>query len=119
MNINNRKVTFVESIKLFFVNYADFKGRSSRSAYWWPWLASILFSTLLEFFSYEFGILWSLVILIPSLSLACRRLHDIGRSGWWQLIAFTIIGIIPLIYWYAKKGTEGENRFGLDVEAGK
>jgi uncharacterized membrane protein YhaH (DUF805 family) len=49
--------------------------------------------------------------------VAARRLHDGNRSGWWQLIAFTVIGLIPLIYWLIKKGTEGPNRFGEDPVA--
>ena len=115
----NRKVTFLESIKLFFTNYVDFKGRSSRSAYWWWVLWCFVLTTLVEFISYEAGVIWSLATLIPSISLGCRRLHDIGKSGWWQLIAFTIIGIIPLLWWSIVKGTEGENKYGPDVEAGK
>ena len=119
MDKNNRKVTFLESIKLFFVNYVDFKGRSSRSAYWWWCLAYAILTVSIEYISYEVGVLWSLAIFIPSFSLGCRRLHDIGKSGWWQLIAFTVIGLIPLLWWSIKKGTEGENKYGLDIEAGK
>ena len=43
-----------------------------------------------------------------------RRLHDIDRSGWWFLIAFTIIGLFVLFYWACKRGTPGPNRFGPD-----
>ena len=119
MSENNRKVMFIESIKLFFTNYVDFKGRSSRSAYWWWVVWCIILTLLIEYVSYEAGVLWSLATTIPSFSLGCRRLHDIGKSGWWQLIAFTVIGLIPLLWWSIKKGTEGENKYGADVEAGK
>ena len=52
--------------------------------------------------------------MIASLALSVRRLHDIDRSGWWVMIPLTIIGIFVLIYWFCKRGDEGENRFGAD-----
>jgi uncharacterized membrane protein YhaH (DUF805 family) len=57
---------------------------------------------------------FDLITFLPSLALAVRRLHDIDRSGWWVLIAFTVIGIFVLIYWACRKGTPGPNRFGPD-----
>ncbi|MEM6851324.1 MAG: DUF805 domain-containing protein, partial [Pseudomonadota bacterium] len=65
------------------------------------------------------GTLFSLATLIPGIGLGVRRLHDIGRSGWWTLIAFTVIGLIPLIYWACQPGERSENRFGPDVEQGR
>lgn len=62
--------------------------------------------------------IWSFVTLIPGIALGARRLHDINKSGWWQLIAFTIIGIIPLIIWWVRPGDPHENDYGDDVEAG-
>ena len=55
-----------------------------------------------------------LFIIIASTCLVIRRLHDVDRSGWWYLIVFTIVGMIPLLIWYCTKGTEGDNRFGVD-----
>jgi uncharacterized membrane protein YhaH (DUF805 family) len=57
-------------------------------------------------------VIFSLFLTIASLALVVRRLHDTNKSGWWYLIIFTIIGVLPLLYWYCKKGDEGENRFG-------
>lgn len=58
---------------------------------------------------------WSLVTVLPSLAVSSRRLHDTGRSGWWQLlILLPVIGWIALIVFYAQKGTDGPNRFGPD-----
>jgi uncharacterized membrane protein YhaH (DUF805 family) len=107
----------------------NFSGRSSRSAFWWWVLASILLSILATVVdTLFFGIVfedtgpvysaWSLVTLIPGIALGARRLHDVDKSGWWQLIAFTIIGLIPLIIWLASPTQEGPNRFGEDLEAG-
>jgi uncharacterized membrane protein YhaH (DUF805 family) len=50
----------------------------------------------------------NLVLLLPVLSVGSRRLHDIGRSGWWQLIMLTVIGIILLIIWWATNTKQEE-----------
>lgn len=58
----------------------------------------------------------SLAFALPSLACSARRLHDIGRSGWWILLALTIIGIFLLIFWWAKEGDNNENSYGsLDI----
>lgn len=54
----------------------------------------------------------ALGLLIPSIAVSARRLHDVNKSGWWMLIALTIVGLIPLLIWYVKKSDEGSNRFG-------
>ena len=56
----------------------------------------------------------ALVLFIPGIAVAVRRLHDIDRSGWWFLLAFTVIGILLLLYWYIQPGTQGMNRYGHD-----
>ena len=58
------------------------------------------------------ALIFQVGIIIPSFAIVARRLHDINKSGWWYLIAFTIIGIIPLIYWLCKAGDDGENKYG-------
>jgi uncharacterized membrane protein YhaH (DUF805 family) len=114
-------MTFTEAIQAVFKKYAVFSGRSRRSEYWYWTLftliasiaASIIDTTAFGSNSYgPLGIILSLATLIPSLAVGIRRLHDVDRSGWWILIDFTIIGIIPLIYWYCQPGTNGDNRFG-------
>jgi uncharacterized membrane protein YhaH (DUF805 family) len=117
-------MTFVEAIKIAFSNYANFKGRATRSEYWWFYLFTFILNTVLEVATdvmddpSPFGILIaaaiSIALVVPSIALAVRRMHDVDRSGWWLLIAFTIIGIIPVLYWLIKKGTDGPNRFGED-----
>ncbi len=52
--------------------------------------------------------------LLPAICATVRRLHDVNKSGWWILIIFTCIGIIPLIIWEATKGTSGSNEYGDD-----
>ena len=128
-----RSVEFVESLSLFFKNYTNFEGRSSRSAYWWYilWSFIIGFVTVMldaAFFGYNVedpsdialtNTLASLVMLIPGFAVTIRRLHDVNKSGWWILIGFTVIGVIPLIIWLCRSGDNQANRFGPDIEAGR
>ena len=55
--------------------------------------------------------LYLMITLLPSITAECRRLHDINKSGWWQLISITIIGIIPLIIWVATKSVKEKNKY--------
>ncbi len=124
----NRIVSFKDSISLGFNNYFQFEGRSSRGAYWFFSLFLLIVSIITAIFDVLFfpgneltplSSIFSLATLVPSVSISVRRLHDIGRSGWWNLLAFTIIGIIPLIYWVLQPGNRAENGFGPDQEAGR
>jgi uncharacterized membrane protein YhaH (DUF805 family) len=66
---------------------------------------------LLGHFSIVGGII-ALALILPSLAVGVRRLHDIDRTGWWILIGATVIGTLVLIYWACLPGTPGDNRFG-------
>jgi uncharacterized membrane protein YhaH (DUF805 family) len=102
-------MTFQESIKVCFNKYVDFSGRASRSEYWWFALFILLGSCVLSIFSHWLNLLFVLGTLLPSLAAASRRLHDTGRSGWWQLIGLIpLIGIIVLIVFLAQEGSDGE-----------
>lgn len=57
----------------------------------------------------------SIALILPTIAAAARRLHDTGRSGWWQLLIITIIGIIPLIIWMASRGSQEENEYGAAI----
>jgi uncharacterized membrane protein YhaH (DUF805 family) len=59
------------------------------------------------------------LLVMPFLGLSVRRLHDIGKSGWWYLISFTIVGMIPLIYWSAKRSSNEANIYGPAPEDGE
>jgi len=53
------------------------------------------------------------ILILPNVSLVIRRLHDINKSGWWMLLFFTIVGLIPMFYWmYFKEGDQSENNYG-------
>ncbi len=60
-----------------------------------------------------------IIILLPSLAVGARRLHDTGRSGWWQLLYLTIIGIIILIVWWVADGDKKNNKFGQPIKIKK
>jgi uncharacterized membrane protein YhaH (DUF805 family) len=124
----HRKVSFTQSWVLFFRNYAKFSGRSSRSAYWFWILWSLIITIVIEVLRASIGgevspvdiidLVWSLAILVPSIALGARRLHDVGKSGWWQLIPLTIIGIIPFLIWVLRAGDSETNKYGDNVEQG-
>ena len=65
------------------------------------------------------NLIFNILILLPSLAVGSRRLHDIGRSGWWQLIYITIIGIILLIVWFATIGSSKKNEYGAPIKLKK
>lgn len=131
---------FFQAVASCFKNYATFSGRACRSEYWFftlfqfivNFIAGIIDKTVLQDYSYTYYIghhaqqagllsviLW-VVFLLPGLAVYFRRLHDVNKSAWWWLIAFTIIGLIfPLFYWTCTKGTTGDNRFGPDPLAAK
>lgn len=116
-NPTSEQMTFGKSISTCMGKYVDFNGRAARPEYWW----FFLFALLLPWFadiadpSKVGSIIVNLALLLPSISAATRRLHDTGRSGWWQLIALTIIGLIPLFIWLASKGNDQSNEYGSPV----
>ena len=103
-------MTLIESVKTCFSKYADFSGEASRSEYWWfqlfGWLA-LLGAALI---SQKLGLVVIFGLFLPKLSVTTRRLHDLGRSGWWQLIYFLPgIGWILLDLYLVLKGeSDGE-----------
>jgi uncharacterized membrane protein YhaH (DUF805 family) len=121
------KMQFLDAISSGFRNYVTFSGRASRSEYWY-WvlfallvaLASAILDSAMfpESLSQPIESLTGLILFLPGLAVSIRRLHDIDRSGWWFLIAFTVVGIIVLWIWACTRGTAGLNRFGPDPLAG-
>jgi len=132
LQINHRvNMGFFNSVKICFVKYLNFSDRASRPEYWFFVLFCFLASFIIGFSETSIQVymgvpfydvsrtvhtLCGLAIIIPSISVGVRRLHDTNKSGWWILLSLTIIGVIPLIYWYCKKGDEGKNRFGPNID---
>ncbi|WP_323012204.1 DUF805 domain-containing protein [Castellaniella sp.] len=114
---------------LAFKNYANFKGRAERQEYWFYILfyfigilgLSVIDEILFGVPYSDFGLLSSvfmLASLMPTVALSARRLHDLGKSGWWQLLSIIpVIGTIILIIWFATKGQDVENAYGVPVSA--
>lgn len=112
-------MNFMQALESFFAKFTTFSGRASRSEFWWNYLFWIIVSWITSFIdgmvNFRFPMISAalgVMVILPWYALAVRRLHDVDRSGWWWLIAFTLVGIPVLLYWSAKKGSAGENRFG-------
>lgn len=98
----------IEAYEKFLQNYANFKGCSSRSDYWWVVLVNIIIGAVIGFISGTTGVeeiqyisyIYSLAVLIPGIALVVRRLHDINKSGWYYFIILIPIAgpIIFLVY---------------------
>ena len=116
-------MNFGQAIATCMGKYATFSGRARRSEFWWFYLFTILMSWGASIaghflFPYEpgmdgiFVVLVDLVFLLPILAAGSRRLHDTGRSGWWQLLILTIVGIILLIIWWAQDTRREAQKYG-------
>ena len=95
-------MNFGQAISTCFAKYATFSGRASRPEFWWFFLFQILVSIVASMLGDVVAGLVSLALLLPALAVGARRLHDIGKSGWWQLIMLTVIGLLLLIYWWVQ-----------------
>ena len=114
--ITNIFEDLTNSVISCFNKYFDFENRSSRKEFWYWQLFRILMFlsiTYLESLGLS-GLLFisNFIFLIPEIAVSIRRLHDINKSGWWILLPITIIGIIPLTYFYCIKGDDGVNDYG-------
>ena len=106
-------MTFGESISTCLKKYAAFDGRASRSELWWFFLFSLLAQAAGSVIGQIVAGLVALVLLLPGLAVSVRRLHDIGKSGWFVLIGLIpLIGVVILIYFYVQPGAAGANEYG-------
>lgn len=117
-------MALIESWKLVVLQrYAKFDGRAGRAEFWWFVLANFLAYLaiiILVQISSIFLLLWfvyGIGVIIPSIAVAIRRLHDTDKSGWFLLIGLIpFVGWIILIVFYAMEGTSGPNNFGAAAE---
>lgn len=104
-------MTFGQSLSTCFSKYAAFNGRASRSEYWWWVLFTFLASAASGIVSETLSALFSVAVLLPSLAVGARRLHDTDRSAWFLLLLLIpLVGWIILIVWAIQEGKE-PNRF--------
>ena len=120
-------MNFQTSIKTCFSKFAVFSGRASRSEFWFfvlfgflGGIITVIIDVMILGYPYEengpINLIFSVALTIPSIAVAARRLHDINKSGWWQLLWITIIGGILLIIWHATEGENKKNRFGPPIK---
>ncbi len=131
-------MNFVTAVKTCLSNYATFHGRAPRSEFWWFYLFIVLVDVVLSFFigSETFvairdggfdaisvavasnravmvqGIV-HLALFLPMLAVSVRRLHDVGRSGWWLLVAIIPLGIFVVLYWWLRPTEPRPNAYGM------
>ena len=120
-------MNFGQAISTCMRNYANFTGRACRSEYWWFYLFTILISVASsvigeaifydnEIRSTSLHTIVSLAFFLPSLAVGCRRLHDIGKSGWFQLLyIIPIIGWIVLIIWFATDTKSEGDKYNVET----
>ncbi|MCC5921206.1 MAG: DUF805 domain-containing protein [Cyclobacteriaceae bacterium] len=114
--------------KLALTRYSDFNGRSRRKEYWIFVLFNLLFASIAAFIDNAAGLtylpsaglgpietVYVIIMFVPSVAVAVRRLHDTGKTGWLLFLAIIpIIGTIILIVFFVQKGDEGSNQYGVD-----
>jgi uncharacterized membrane protein YhaH (DUF805 family) len=112
-------MTMSQAIVSAFARCSTFSGRAGGSEYWWFVLfGTIVFglASLVDHAAFgRHAIFWAtctLVLLLPYVAVAVRRLHDTDRSGWWLLLVFVPLGNIVLLIWFCAPSTPGPNRFG-------
>jgi len=124
-------MNFNQSVTTCLGKYATFSGRASRSEFWWFQLFFLMtyypFGTFIDFLlgtSEESIFSWILYLglFLPSCAVCVRRLHDIGKSGWWNWICLTVIGYFLLIYWWVQPsledGKEGHAPLSAETQQG-
>lgn len=77
-----------------------------RSEFWWFFLFQIIVMVIASFLGDVISGIVSIALLLPALAVGARRLHDVGRSGWWQLLTLTGIGVLVLIFWWVQPSGE-------------
>ena len=118
---------FQTSIKTCFNKYADFSGRALRSEFWWfvvfsllGGIVTVIIDVMILGYSVEsygpINLIFTVALILPGIAVTTRRLHDINKSGWWQLIELTIIGILLIIIWNATEGEKKKNKYGPPIK---
>lgn len=119
-----------EAVRSGFDHFSNWKGRASRSAYWYLFLAYVIAYAVPFIIGSLIGgaigtlfmiiaVIAALAFLVPLISVAVRRLHDTGRSGWWWFISFIpLIGSIWLLVLMVLESEPGENQYGPNPAGG-
>lgn len=117
-NMPQQAIGPLEACKLFFARFTDFSGRSRRSEYWWAYLfISTILGGIVTAILGELAWIWTLIILVPGFAISVRRLHDVGKSGWfllWNLLP--LIGQIIVLIQFLKDSAP-DNQWGPNPKA--
>ncbi len=111
-------MNFSQAVSNCFSNYATFSGRARRSELWYFILFLILLQIVAAVIDYAIGIkvfeyAVSLATFLPAIAVEVRRLHDIGRSGWWLFLSLIpLVGAIILLVWLCRRGDAATNPYG-------
>ncbi|CAG9611965.1 Inner membrane protein YhaI [Bacillus rhizoplanae] len=107
-----------------FKNYAGFQGRARRKEYWMFFLFNFIITIVMEVLAAMSGVflifflLYAVAIILPSLAVGARRLHDTGKSGWWQLLSLIpFVGGIVLIIFFCQDSQKDDNKYGTNPKA--
>ncbi len=115
-------MSFADAVRSVLTQYVGFSGRARRSEYWYYVLAYLVLDIVVTVIDSVLGtsilgLLLGLALLLPSLAVMIRRLHDTNRSGWWALLVLTGIGSIVLLVFAIQEGTAGPNTYGQDPKS--
>ena len=112
----------IQNYKNVLLSWGNFQGRATRSEFWYFVLANIVVSIVLSIVDnalFHPGVghvgplqsIYNLVVLVPNLALAFRRMHDVKMTAWWLLIGFTGVGVLVLLYFFVKD-SDADNEYG-------
>ena len=128
-------MNFTAAIRSFWSRFADFKGRSRRSEYWYVQLFLVVTNLAVAGIDLALmdgdvdrfianggggivGLIWIFATIVPALAVLIRRLHDAGKTGWWALVGFIpFVGAIVLLLFTVTDSSPGENKYGTSPKA--
>ena len=119
-NVKSVKENMMTAVRACIHKYATFDGRAARSEFWWFTLAVVIGNVIFSIIAGITGLglislVYSLAILLPSIAVGVRRLHDLDKTGWLYLVVLVpLLGALYLIYLFIQEGTKGENKYGPD-----
>ena len=128
-------MNFTAAIRSFWSRFADFKGRSRRSEYWYVQLFLVVTNLAVAGIDLALmdgdvdrfianggggivGLIWIFATIVPALAVLIRRLNDSGKTGWWALVGFIpFVGAIVLLVFTVTDSSPGENKYGTSPKA--
>ena len=113
--MNELKTYFLDVIKN---KYAQFDGRARRAEFWFFSLFYAVINTVLGLIWDPLTWIFSIATIIPGIAITARRLHDINKSGWCQLLfLIPLVNLVLIFLWLCKAGDTGANQYGEDPKA--